>query len=43
MDDNLKQYNMYFGELDNNKRCYTAPERWRSPQDKFEKDARLTN
>jgi hypothetical protein len=31
MDDNLKYYNMYFGDLDNNTRCYVAPERWRSP------------
>ena len=31
MDDNLKLYNMYFGDLDNNIRCYVAPERWRSP------------
>lgn len=22
---------MYFGDLDNNTRCYVAPERWRSP------------
>jgi phosphoinositide-3-kinase regulatory subunit 4 len=33
MDDNLQQYNKYFGFLDNNLRCYLAPERWRSPPD----------
>jgi phosphoinositide-3-kinase regulatory subunit 4 len=27
-EDDLKQYNLYFGELDNNKRCYLAPERF---------------
>lgn len=33
MDDNLKRYNKYFGYLDNNIRCYLAPERWlTSPQ-----------
>ena len=33
MDDNLKKYNKYFGYLDNNIRCYLAPERWlTSPQ-----------
>jgi phosphoinositide-3-kinase, regulatory subunit 4 len=31
MDDDLKLYNMYFGDMDNNVRCYLAPERWRSP------------
>lgn len=31
MDDNLEAYNMFFGYLDNNERCYLAPERWRSP------------
>ena len=30
-DDNLKLYNTYFGDLDNNIRCYVAPERWYSP------------
>jgi len=30
-DDNLNLYNMYFGFLDNNFRCYIAPERWFSP------------
>lgn len=28
--DDLKQYNLYFGELDNNLRCYIAPERFRA-------------
>ena len=31
MDDDLKTYNMYFGDLDNNTRCYIAPERWLTP------------
>ena len=31
VDDNLKYYNMYFGDLNNNTRCYVAPERWISP------------
>ena len=29
-DDDLKHYNHFFGELDNNQRCYFAPERFRS-------------
>ena len=40
-DDDLRDYNKYFGDLDNNTRCYTAPERWRSPTDQFSKDVRL--
>ena len=28
MDDDLKKYNEFFGYLDNNRRCYLAPERW---------------
>ena len=28
-DDDLKNYNLYYGELDNNQRCYLAPERLR--------------
>jgi phosphoinositide-3-kinase regulatory subunit 4 len=40
-DDNLKKYNQFFGDLDNNIRCYVAPERWCSPQDKVEKNAEL--
>ena len=31
VDDDLKEYNKYFGDLDNNIRCYTAPERWKTP------------
>jgi phosphoinositide-3-kinase, regulatory subunit 4 len=31
VDGELKLYNMYFGDMENNKRCYLAPERWRSP------------
>lgn len=27
-DTDLKTYNMYFGDLDNNNKCYIAPERW---------------
>ena len=27
-EDNLQEYNKFFGHLDNNKRCYFAPERW---------------
>lgn len=27
-EDDLKQYNLYFGELDNNLRSYIAPERF---------------
>jgi len=33
-DDNLQEYNEMFGYLDNNKRCYTAPERWISDQER---------
>jgi phosphoinositide-3-kinase regulatory subunit 4 len=29
-EDDLKTYNLYFGELDNNQRCYIAPERFDS-------------
>lgn len=29
-EDDLKTYNLYFGELDNNQRCYIAPERFNS-------------
>lgn len=36
-DDNLKEYNQFFGDLDNNIRCYTAPERWYSPTEKVDK------
>ena len=32
-DDDLKHYNLYFGELDNNQRCYLAPERLREQYD----------
>jgi phosphoinositide-3-kinase regulatory subunit 4 len=40
-DDDLKAYNELFGDLDNNIRCYTAPERWRSPNDSFAQGAKL--
>ena len=36
MDDNLKRYNKYFGYLDNNIRCYLAPERWITPPQTLE-------
>jgi len=41
MDDDLKSYNMYFGDLDNNIRCYLAPERWRSPPQVLDENATL--
>lgn len=41
LDDNLRDYNKYFGHLDNNIRCYTAPERWRSSKDALMKGAKL--
>jgi phosphoinositide-3-kinase regulatory subunit 4 len=31
LDTDLKTYNLYFGDLDNNNRCYLAPERWITP------------
>jgi hypothetical protein len=27
--DDLKRYNLYYGELENNQRCYFAPERFK--------------
>jgi len=36
-DDDLKEYNKFFGDLDNNIRCYAAPERWFSPTEKVDK------
>ena len=41
MDDNLEQYNKHYGFLNNNERCYFAPERWRSPpttREQFKKE-----
>jgi len=35
-DDNLKEYNKFFGDLDNNIRCYAAPERWYSPPERID-------
>jgi phosphoinositide-3-kinase, regulatory subunit 4 len=32
-DDDLKHYNLYFGEMENNNRCYFAPERFREQYD----------
>jgi phosphoinositide-3-kinase regulatory subunit 4 len=40
-DDNLKEYNMMFGDLNNNTRAYTAPERWRSPAEAKNTNVRL--
>ena len=40
-DDNLKEYNQFFGDLDNNIRCYAAPERWYSPPERIERNAEL--
>ena len=36
MDDDLNRYNMYFGDLENNTRCYLAPERWLTPPQTLE-------
>jgi phosphoinositide-3-kinase, regulatory subunit 4 len=40
-DTDLKTYNMYFGDLDNNNRCYLAPERWITPPTKINEQAVL--
>ena len=40
-EDDLKTYNMYFGELDNNLRCYLAPERFKVEWDEDYKDKKL--
>lgn len=40
-DDDLKLYNMFFGELDNNLRCYLAPERFKVDWDESLKDPKL--
>lgn len=40
-EDDLKVYNAFFGELDNNQRCYLAPERFRSDWDETQKDPQL--
>jgi phosphoinositide-3-kinase regulatory subunit 4 len=39
--DDLKAYNAYFGELDNNLRCYIAPERFKTEWDDSLKDVKL--
>jgi phosphoinositide-3-kinase regulatory subunit 4 len=31
-DENLEEYNKFFGHLENNKQCYVAPEKWYSPK-----------
>ena len=41
MDDNLKRYNKYFGYLDNNSKCYLAPERWITPPQTLEEFAHV--
>ena len=41
MDDNLKRYNKYFGHLDNNARCYLAPERWVTPPQTVKDSAKM--
>lgn len=40
-EDDLKIYNMFFGELDNNLRCYLAPERFKAEWDDSLKDIKL--
>ena len=40
-DDDLKLYNAFFGELDNNQRCYLAPERFKSEYDDSFRDNKL--
>ena len=40
-EDDLKTYNMYFGELDNNLRCYLAPERFKQDWDESFRDPKL--
>lgn len=40
-EDDLKMYNMFFGELDNNLRCYIAPERFKVQWDDNLKDYKL--
>lgn len=40
-EDDLKTYNMFFGELDNNQRCYIAPERFKVDWDDLLKDVKL--
>jgi phosphoinositide-3-kinase regulatory subunit 4 len=42
LDTDLKTYNMYFGDLDNNNRCYLAPERWITPPKKLDENAVLS-
>jgi len=33
IEDDIKRYNEHFGELDNNVRCYLAPERFKTKSD----------
>lgn len=40
-EDDLKLYNMFFGELDNNLRSYLAPERFKVDWDESLKDPKL--
>lgn len=41
--DDLKTYNLYFGELDNNQRCYIAPERFSTTIPEAQFDSSLLN
>ena len=41
LDTDLKTYNLYFGDLDNNNRCYLAPERWITPPQTIDENAVL--
>jgi phosphoinositide-3-kinase, regulatory subunit 4 len=41
LDTDLKTYNQYFGFLDNNQRCYLAPERWITPPQTVSETAEL--
>jgi len=41
LDTDLKTYNQYFGNLENNNRCYLAPERWVTPPNKIDENANL--
>jgi len=40
-EDDLKTYNLYFGELDNNLRCYIAPERFSNKISEAQFDSNL--
>ena len=40
-EDDLKSYNAFFGEQENNLRCYIAPERFKLNWDESMKDVKL--